>query len=156
MSNEALLKTGLIVTVFVALLIYHVTSYFFPANEDLFSLYKIAQMLILGLFIIFSISTQYIPRLLPGAGFIGGTYTGTSEMVRGHVPIEKEAPHQEEFEIKQTLFETTIHGTSKKEGKVDLYSSWNGRRFHVDHDTHYFGLIMDLSLIHISEPTRPY
>jgi len=142
-SNESLLRTGLIITIFIALLMYHTMSLFRPDDPDIFAIYTIAKISTISTFIFFAVMTQMIARWVSGNSFIGGEYKGrSSEFQFDPSPSVVESFHDESFTIKQTLFETTLEGDSVREGDSDVYSTWFGRRYHVRGKDHYFGIMI--------------
>ena len=143
MSNESLLKTGLIVTVFFGVVFYHASNFIVPSDPNLFAIFKLSQFAVITVFVSFAVWTQIVPRLIPWEVFIGGKYSGRSSDFQLNEDSETiAAPHDETFAIKQTVFETTIEGVSKLPGETDNYSTWLGHRFYVHGNTHYFGLII--------------
>jgi hypothetical protein len=143
MSNESLLKIGLAITVFCCIVFYHLSNYVAPSDVNLFMIYKMSQFAVIGVFVAFAFLTQIIPCMISWKSFIGGKYRGrSSDFQICPKPETPDPPHEEEFAIKQTLFETTIDGMSKRVGEPDTYSTWHGRRFHVQGNTHYFGIII--------------
>jgi len=142
MTNESLLKAGLIVVIFLSMLFYHITNLISVSDANVFTIVKIVQFVVLAIFIAFSVFTQIVPKLIPWETFIGGKYAGKSFEFKIQPGTNNNDQHIEYFSIKQTLFETTINGVSKRDGDKDNYSTWFGRRFHVHGDTHYFGLII--------------
>lgn len=143
MSNESLLRIGLAFTVFCCIGFYHFSNYIAPSDVNLFMLYKMSQIAVIAVFVAFAFLTQIIPRIISWESFIGGKYHGrSSDFQICPKPETPDLPQDEEFAIKQTLFETTIDGISKRIQETDTYSTWNGRRFHVHSNTHYFGIII--------------
>ena len=143
MSNESLLKIGLVITVFCGIVFYHFSNFIAPTDVNVFMLFKLSQFAVITVLITFAVQTQIIPRIIPWESFIGGKYVGqSSDFDVQPKPETLDQSHDETFEIKQTLFETMINGTSKRHGEVGTYSTWYGRRFHVQGNTHYFGIII--------------
>jgi hypothetical protein len=144
MSNSSQLKIGLSAILFASLLIYHAMGIWEPTDADILSLYRLSQIAVVSLFVGFGVWTALIPRLLPSEPFIAGKYVGMSTRNETFNNAPVETTREITFTITQSLFETTVHGTSIVADNQKLHSTWRGTRYDVDGSSHFFGMSIDL------------
>ncbi|MCI5159548.1 MAG: hypothetical protein D3906_14175 [Candidatus Electrothrix sp. AUS1_2] len=144
MRNESQLKVGLAAIVFTSLIAYHFTNVFSPDSADWLTIYRFSQLLVISLFVGYTVWSSIVPRLLPTEAFISGEYRGAAQCISVKTPETVLFERKLLFTINQSLFECTIDGSSKLPGSDEIYSLWFGRRFKCQGDAHYFVLEFDM------------
>ncbi|MEL6898815.1 MAG: hypothetical protein AAFP90_22175, partial [Planctomycetota bacterium] len=72
MRNESQLKLALTAIVFVALIAYHLSNVYFPDSTDAISLYRLVQLLVLGVFVGYAVWSGLLPWLMPNEAYVTG------------------------------------------------------------------------------------
>ncbi len=147
-NQSASLKTVMLIVFFIIIVFYHLCNLLFDSwgwsTQDVFSIYKLAQFAVSIIFFFCCINKK-LQRKFPFLPFsnICGNYYGTSSNKKFLTSADKtgEEKHDETFSIEASLLETTINGTSRFHGTEEIHSSWFGRKFHTNGDSHYFGLM---------------
>lgn len=151
MRKESLVRGALVVIVFLALFLYHITNTFAPTDPNWFSLFRLSQFAVIVAFVGFAVWSRYVPTMIPFESTPVGKYIGDSDEINVTITNQPAAEpkglkanetHQEHFSISQNLIETRIDGHSVRAGETQTYSTWFGRRFHSDGNTHYFGIMI--------------
>lgn len=119
MVNGNIVRSLILVCVFMALAIDKGLDYVLPPNFQSISIYSMAKYFATAVFIIFTIRSKIFVYLF-GIQIISGKYEGFSK------EHKTEKKHFESAIITQSILETSISGISKIEGIDDPYSTWSG------------------------------
>lgn len=143
MYDENVFKILMIITLFVALTLYHITNWLTPdywtTRNDVFALLKLAQFSLITIVALIAAYSsrfaQFLFRKLKRSGYIGGCYSGTSGDTG-----KQEATCTEVFTIKQSFFDISILGKTYAIKERLEWANWSGRAFKKEGNRVYFGI----------------
>ena len=144
MPSENKIKLALLLALAFSLLAYHAIDVFTPnaMHKSVFALVKVSQLTATAFLFVAFLYWPPLVRLLLGNAFIGGAWSGESEVEVSPEVFEPSA--REEFEISQSAFHTMLTGRSyDQSGKV--VSIWTGRLYRVEGMRYWFAMELNTS-----------
>ena len=149
MPSENKIKLALLISLAFAILLYHAIEALMaltPARvlANFANLLKVAQIVVTAVMFLGLLTWPRFVRLVLRDKYLGGLWTGKSE-------VEREGEHgifiqesREEFEIEQSIFQAVLTGRSYDEDKK-IKSIWSGRLYRVEGSRFWFAIELDTS-----------
>lgn len=144
MPAENKIKLALLLSLAFGLLTYHAIEVIAPITglDGLLNLLKVAQIATTAIVFVAFLYWGPFVRLLLGESYIGGIWNGESEVEESPGAFSPSA--REEFEVQQSVFQTTLTGRSYgTDGKIT--SIWTARLYRVEGLRFWFAMELNTS-----------